>query len=167
MEDKDRTRLIEIIEKFKEDGLISVLQKIQDVFNYLSPETIVMVSKYMKMPLSKIYGVITFYHHFSLKPRGKYTIRVCKGTACHVKGGEENLTRIKRLLSIKEEEVSEDFVWGLETVACVGACALAPVVMINDEYYGKMSLHKTELIIDHYKAIEKTGEYVKYEDKVS
>ncbi|MEW6680347.1 MAG: NAD(P)H-dependent oxidoreductase subunit E [bacterium] len=166
MEDKNKTRLIEIIEKYKDEGLISVLQKTQEAFNYLSEETIVMVSKYMKIPLSKIYGVITFYHHFSLKPHGKYTIRVCRGTACHVKGGEENLTRIKRLIGIKENEVSEDFIWGLETVACVGACALAPVVMINDEYYGKMNLHKTEMIINHYRAIEKTGEYIKYEDRV-
>ncbi|MEW6007377.1 MAG: NAD(P)H-dependent oxidoreductase subunit E [bacterium] len=163
MEEKDKTRLVEIIEKYKDEGLISVLQKTQEAFNYLSEETIVMVSKYMKTPLSKIYGVITFYHHFSLKPRGKYTIRVCRGTACHVKGGEENLIRIKRLIGIKEDEVSEDFIWGLETVACVGACALAPVVMINDEYYGKMNLHKTEMIINHYRAIEKTGEYISEE----
>ncbi len=153
--------IIEIIDKYKDEGLISVLQKAQEVFNYLPEGVITLISKFMKIPLSKIYGVITFYHHFSLKPRGKYTINVCNGTACHVRGCEEILTRVKRLIDIKENETSSDLMWGLETVACVGACALAPVMMINEEYFGGMNLKKAELVIDHYKAIEKTGEYVK------
>lgn len=153
MEGEDK--VVETIEKYKEEGLISVLQKLQDFFNYLPEEIITTVSRCMKIPLARIYGVITFYHHFSLKPRGKYTIRVCKGTACHVKGQEEILTRTKRLLGIKEDETSPDFTFTLETVACVGACALAPVMVINNEYFGKMNLHKAEMIINHYRAIEK------------
>jgi len=154
-----RREVIEIIDRHKGEGLISVLQKAQNIFGYLPENVITLISSHMKIPLSKVYGVITFYHSFSLSPKAKYTIRACCGTACHVKGGEEVLTRIKRLLGIKEGEVSGDFIFGLETVACVGACALAPVILINNEYYGKMNLKKVELIIDHYKAIEKTGEY--------
>lgn len=155
---QEKNKIIEIIERYKGEGLISVLQKLQEVFNYLPADVIDIVSSEMKIPLSRIYGVITFYTHFSLKRRGKYMIRICKGTACHVKGQEEILTRIKRLIGINEGETSPDFLFTLETVACVGACALAPVMVINNEYFGKMNLHKAELIINHCKAIKRVDE---------
>lgn len=155
---QEKNRAIEIIERYKDEGLISVLEKLEEAFNYLSEEIIAIVSTSMKIPISRIYSLITFYTRFSLKPSGKYTIRVCKGISCHVKGQEEILRLIKRLIGIKEGETSPDFLFTLETVACVGACALAPVIVINNEYFGKMDLYKVESIINRYKGIKKVDE---------
>lgn len=167
MQEKNREQIIEIIETYKGEGLIAVLQKIQKVFKYLPPPVIPIVSSSMKVPISRIYGVATFYPYFSLKPRGRYLIRVCNGTTCHVKGQDEILTRIKRLTGIKEGETSPDFLFTLEIVACIGACALAPVMVVNNEYFGKMNLHKAELIINHYKAIKRAEEMQNGKDNIT
>jgi len=105
------------------------------------------ISRATRIPLSKVYGVVTFYAQFSLVPKGKHTVRVCRGTACHVRGGKSVLTTAKRILGVGDGETTEDMMFTLETVACLGACALAPVAVIDGTYYGKVTAQRMEQII--------------------
>ncbi len=120
--------------------LIPILQEIQSNFGYLSEESIIEVSKFLNMPESEIYGVATFYAQFRFDPIGKKHIMVCKGTACHVLGASQIIEGIERHLGIKEGEVSFDLEYSLESVGCLGCCALAPCAMINDEVESKIAL---------------------------
>ncbi len=97
------------------------------------------MAKHLKLPVSHVYGVATFYTQFSLRPKGKHLVRVCLGTACHVRGAPQVLEELKRQLGVGEEGISEDGLVSLETVRCVGACALGPVVVVDDEYWGRMT----------------------------
>jgi NADH:ubiquinone oxidoreductase subunit E len=137
LEEKDINKLNEIIKKHgSESGsLIPILQEIDDDYNYLPENIIKYVSQELNIPFSKVYQAATFYTSFTLKPRGKYTIKVCMGTACHVRGSPQLLDEIKRYLKIKPGETTEDGMFTLETVNCLGACALGPVVVIDDGYY--------------------------------
>ena len=131
-------------------ALIPVLQKAQDIYGYLPENALQKIAQELKIPLSKIYGVVTFYAQFHLKPRGKYVIRVCQGTACHVRGGSAIVQEIQDLLQIKDGETTPDLKFTLESVACLGACGLAPVMMINDDTHGRLTKDAVAKILAQY-----------------
>jgi NADH-quinone oxidoreductase subunit E len=128
--------------------VIGVLQDIQDEFNYLPEEAMTYLSRKSKIPLSRLYGVARFYNAFSLEPRGKYIIRVCLGTACHLKGGGRIADSIAHELGIEHGETTKDQLFTLERVNCLGTCALAPVLTVNNKYHGKMTVAKTMKLIE-------------------
>jgi NADH:ubiquinone oxidoreductase subunit E len=141
--------LQKILEKYppKESSLIMVLQDMQEAYRHLPPELLVEVAKALQVPKAKVFGVATFYKAFSMEPRGEVSIRVCRGTACHVRGGLLIMDEFKRLLGIEEGETTADGKYTLEAVNCVGACAMAPVVVVNDTYYGSMTVNKINRIL--------------------
>jgi len=143
----------EIIEKFDHDSsqLISVLHDTQAKYNYLPKDALELISEEMKIPMLDIYQVATFYKAFSLKPRGKYHIRVCLGTACHVRSSQRILESVERELEIKSGETSKDGLFSLESVNCLGCCALGPVIIVNKNYYGNTSPGKINKILKKYK----------------
>ncbi|MGC9367365.1 MAG: NADH-quinone oxidoreductase subunit NuoE [bacterium] len=145
-----------ILKKYNYDpnSIIQILDGIQDEFNYLPRETVEQVSTVLKIPLSKIYSIATFYSVFSLEPRGKHMITVCKGTACFVKGSSDVLKRIEDRLGITAGHTTEDKLFTLETVNCLGACALAPIIVVDGQYYGKTSVQKVDSILDKYQQSE-------------
>ncbi|MDD5583207.1 MAG: NADH-quinone oxidoreductase subunit NuoE [Candidatus Marinimicrobia bacterium] len=125
--------------------LIPLLQDIQEEYGYLPEDQLEKVADHVGLPLSRVYGVVTFYNQFRLKPLGKYVIKVCRGTACHVKGSLEILRTIESELGIKAGDTTKDLLFSIETVACMGACSIAPVIVINGNYYGGLtpkSIHK-------------------------
>lgn len=128
-------------------SLIAVLQDIQEAFNYLPKQALTTAAKTMNMPLSRVYEAATFYTAFSLKPRGENVVRICKGTACHVRGASALQDKFERTLGIKPGEMTPDGKFSLETVNCVGACALGPIVVINTEYHGQMTMNKVDKLI--------------------
>jgi NADH-quinone oxidoreductase subunit E len=134
----------------KQGVVIPVLQKIQEHFGYLPRPALERVARRLRIPLSRLYGVATFYAQFKMMPRGRNIIRVCKGTACHIQGGSKIAERIEEILKIKVNETTPDMKFTLEEVACIGACALAPVMMINDEPYGRLTPDKIKKILDSY-----------------
>ena len=140
--------------------LIPLLQEIQEEFGYIPPETILPVADALKLAPSEVQGVIEFYSGFSLTPKGKHVFKVCCGTACHVKGSKTILNTIKKELHIKEGETSEDYQYSLETVACLGACFLAPAMMADKNYYGRLSSGKIGSIVAQYAPKKKGGEDV-------
>jgi NADH:ubiquinone oxidoreductase subunit E len=119
----------------RRDKLIPILQEIQDCFGYLDEETIKKVGKHLKLPTSKIYGIATFYNQFSFVPKGKYHIRICQGSSCHVNGGVKFIGEIEKILGLKHGETSRDGLFSFEITACMGACSRSPVIEINDEFY--------------------------------
>jgi len=136
------------------DSLIPLLQRIQDEYGYLPPPILVHVSERTGIPTSRMYGVITFYAQFYTEPHGKYTIRCCRGTACHVRGGKKVIAAVKNTLGIDDDETTEDMLFSLETVACLGACALSPVMVVGNTYYGKMTGRRAEQILHQIKQEE-------------
>ena len=145
----DLSLLYPILKKYKgqEGALITILQEIQEVYSYLSEEALTHLSVEANIPLSRIYAVATFYAQFYLTPRGRNTIRVCRGTACHVRGGSRVLDAVERELGITEGETTADLEYTLETVACIGACALAPTMVINQSTHGKMTPSKAAEVL--------------------
>ena len=130
--------------------LIPILQQIQKEYGYLPPDVMLEVSKKTGIPASRIYGVATFYEQFHLEPRGRHTIKCCRGTACHVKNGSELIDAISRYLGVGPGETTEDMRFTFETVACLGTCFLAPVIMVNSDYYGHLSANKIKDILESY-----------------
>ncbi len=128
-------------------ALISILQDIQEEYNYLPQEALKIVSKTLGVPLIDIIGVATFYRAFSLEPRGKHLITVCLGTACHVRGGPKILEEFERKLNIEAGETSKDGQFSLETVACLGCCAIGPVVVIDGNYHAQITIRKVGSIL--------------------
>lgn len=135
-------------------SLIPLLQKTQEIFGYLPREALEEISRYLKVPLSRVYGVATFYAQFRFEPLGKYVIKICHGTACHVNGAVNISQAIKEEVGIEEGKTTEDGLITLERVACLGCCSLAPVIMINDRVYGKLTPEKVRKIIKNLKAGE-------------
>ena len=135
------SQLAEVLEPFKgrKGVTIQVLQKVQDELGYIPREAIEEISHTLHIPPSEIYGVLTFYAQFRTTPRGRHIVRVCRGTACHVRGGAQVLEAVVRELGIKENETTPDLEYTLETVACIGACALAPAMTIDEDTYGGMT----------------------------
>lgn len=148
----DLTKITPLIEEYQGQKwpLIPLLQKVQDEYGYIPPETIGPIAEALNLFPSEVQGVVTFYSQFSLKPRGKNVVRVCKGTACHVRGGRSILKIAKRELGVDEGDTTEDYQFTLETVACLGACFLAPTMMVNKNYYGKLSPPKMTSILKQY-----------------
>lgn len=133
-----------------QEALIMILQDIQGEYKYLPEPALREVSSRLSVPLSQVYGVATFYKAFSLQPRGKHLIQVCCGTACHVKGAPQIVDRLERTLGIKCGETTKDKKFTLETVRCVGACALAPVVMIGEDTYGRLTQDAVDKVLKKY-----------------
>jgi len=133
------------------DSLIPILQEVQESLGFLSVDAVVKISKHLKLPSSKIYGVATFYNQFRFKPVGKNHILVCRGTACHVKGSATVLSALENELKIKAGDTTRDGLFSLEVVACMGACGLAPVICINGEFHAKVDPTKIKDILDIYR----------------
>ena len=129
-------------------NLIALLQDVQEKYGYLPEDALADVSKFVDMPLSTVYGVATFYNQFRLTPLGKNVIRICRGTACHVKNSANILTALETELGVKAGETTRDKLFTLETVACIGACSIAPVMNINDEYYGRLTVKEIPKILN-------------------
>ena len=130
--------------------LMTVMQKAQDIYGYLPYEVQVMIAEGMDVPLEKVYGVSTFYAQFALSPKGKYNVSVCLGTACYVKGSQAVLDEICSTLGITPGECTEDGKFSVEECRCVGACGLAPVFMVNDDVYGKVTPDQVKGILEKY-----------------
>lgn len=143
-------RLVE--DRFNNDkeNLIMILQAIQAQYNYLPRPALAYLSEKIGVPLSRIYGVATFYSTFSLEPRGKNIISICLGTACHVRGAGKVLERIEDILHVKNGETTKDGLFTLESVRCIGCCSLGPVVKINEDVYGRIATENLSQILEHY-----------------
>jgi len=156
LEPEDLEKVKGVIEEYKgeQGALVPVLQEINAAYNYLPENVLRYISEELDIPLSLIYRVATFYNAFSLKPIGKHKITVCLGTTCHVKGAPRIVDTLERELGIKTGETTEDMNFTLETVNCLGCCGLAPVITINEELYGKVTLAKIPKIIEQYTEIK-------------
>jgi len=148
------TEIEEILNEFSQDQkeLIHILHRIQSQYTYILPQAISRISKQLKISESEIYGVLTFYKAFSLEPRGKHLVTVCTGTACHVRGAPMIVDELKRKLDVEVEGTTEDNLFTLETVNCLGACALGPIVVIDGEYHGQMKISEVDKLIEKYKS---------------
>ena len=147
---EDLRKILEVYTKDK-SNLIQMLNEVQEHYGYVPMEVQKELSEYLKIPMAEIYGVVTFYSRFSLKPKGKYSISVCLGTACFVKGSEKVLDRVKELLKIDVGETTKDGLFSIEATRCVGACGLAPVFKVNEEVYGKATPEMVDKIIEEYR----------------
>ena len=156
--DTQKVQLLITKHNTEKKALISILQDIQAEYNYLPQETLIIVSKSLGIPLIDVLGVATYYRSFSLEPRGKHIITVCLGTACHVKGGPKILSQFERKLNIEPGSTTEDGQFTLETVACLGCCAIGPVVVVDDNYYAQITIRKVGPILKKYKKKEKKNE---------
>jgi len=141
-----------ILEKhgYEDSSIIAILQDLQEEDNYLSENDLVYISENLPIPLTRIYRIATFYNAFSLTPRGKYPTSVCLGTACHVRGAPMVLDRLRLELGIDVDEVTEDGLFSLETVNCLGACAMGPIVVVGKDYHGQMTPAKVGSALKKY-----------------
>ena len=138
----------------KREELIPILQEAQEQFRYLPLEVMVEIAEFLRIPESAVFGVSTFYAQFKLVPSGKRIVRVCRGTACHVRGGARILREVERRLGIKQGETTEDWEYTLETVACIGACALAPTMTLDKETHGQMTTKKVAEVLGDRSKVE-------------
>lgn len=144
---------IELINNRKNKGsLIPLLQSAQDTYGYVPEKAIHYISEVVGIPDAEIYGVVTFYSQFRLKPLGKYVIKICEGTACHVNGAKDVLKTLQNELGISVGETCKDGLFSLQSVACIGCCSLAPVIMINEDTYGSLTSDKVRKVIKDYKS---------------
>lgn len=145
-------RLAKVIEEHKGEpgAAIPVLHEAQDIYGYLPIEVQTMVAEGLDIPLSEIYGIVTFYARFTLNPKGKYQISVCLGTACYVKGSNLALEKVKEILGIDVGECTPDGKFSVDATRCIGACGLAPVMTINDDVYGRLSVEEVDGILKKY-----------------
>lgn len=132
-------------------ALMPILRDIQEEYNYLPQEALILVSEFLNIPLVDIVGVATFYRAFSLEPRGKHTVTVCLGTACHVRGGPKVLEEFERKLNMKSGHTTEDREFTLETVNCFGCCAIGPLVVVDKDYYAQTNIRKVDSILKNYR----------------
>lgn len=141
-----------IVDSYQRDKgqLVAILQEIQSEYLYLKKEALEELNQIMDIPMSQIYSVATFFKAFSLKPRGRHLINVCTGTACHVRGATKILEKMERDLEIERGDTTKDTRFTLDTVSCVGACALGPMVIVDGEYSGQMKTDKVENLLDQY-----------------
>lgn len=148
-----KEKLLNVIKTHKDEkgALIPILQEAQGIYGYLPIEVQKIIAKELNIPLEKIYGVVTFYSFFNLYPKGENKITVCLGTACYVKGAQQVLEKIEEILSIKPGQCTPDGKFSLDSCRCLGACGLGPVMLINDDVYGKMTPEKVEAILDKYR----------------
>ena len=147
----DMAPVDEILKKngYNDSKLIPILQQIQEHFRYLPEEIIAYVATELKVPAAKVYGVATFYAHFALEPKGKYIFKVCDGTACHVKGSTKIIDALYKRLGVSaEKNTTDDQLFTVETVSCLGACGLAPVMIMNEDVYGQVKPEKVDEIVE-------------------
>jgi NADH-quinone oxidoreductase E subunit len=140
------------------EHLISILQEVQQEYGYLSRESIDTISGYLGLPSSKIFGVATFYNQFRLSAPGRIQIAVCRGTACHVKGSLSLLDSLKTLLDVDVGQTTKDSLFSLETVACLGCCSIAPVIMANGKFFGRLDKKKLEALVEKFRAAGRVEE---------
>ena len=152
MEENTLKELEQILSKYTKDksNLIQILNEVQEKFGYVPTIAQEEIAKYLGIEVAEVYGVVTFYSRFTLKPKGKYAISVCMGTACFVKGGEQILERVKQKLGIEEGQTTEDGKFSIDATRCIGACGLAPVFTVNEEVYGKATPQKVDEVIKEY-----------------
>ena len=152
----DLTAANQVIDKYLDmhGALMPVLQEIQEEYGYVPEPCVHLVAERLNVYSSQIYGVLTFYAQFHLEPRGKYIVRVCMGTACHVKGAGRIGDTLKDRLGIGHAETTEDLKFTAEYVACIGACGMAPVIMVNDATYGSMTVQKMDEILQKYQKMD-------------
>ena len=145
-----------LCEKYQpiKDNLIQMLNEVQEYYGYIPMKAQKALSEYLKLPMAEIYGVITFYSRFTLKPKGKYNVAVCLGTACYVKGSQKIMDRLKERLKINAGETTSDGKFSIEETRCVGACGLAPVFTVNGEVYGKATVQTIDRVLDELSAKE-------------
>lgn len=145
-------KIDKIIQRFKdkEIDLIQVLHEAQNEYNYLPQDVLKYISRALHIPFSMIYSIATFFAAFSLTPRGKHLCTVCMGTACHVRGAPAVLNRFEERLGINAGKTTQDMQFTLETVNCLGACALAPIVVVDGEYYGQTTVNKVDKLLEKY-----------------
>jgi NADH-quinone oxidoreductase E subunit len=149
----DLAKLDPVFQKYEDmarGSLIPVLQAAQDTYGYLPVKALDAIAAKLQIPISQIYGVVTFYAQFRLNPRGKHIIRSCQGTACHVRNSARILEALKTTLGVKPGGTTEDMKFTLETVACIGACSLAPVMMIDTDAHGRLRPDRIPKILDSY-----------------
>lgn len=132
---------------------LAILQDIQRDHGYIPRKSMEELADYLDIPLSQVYSMATFYKALSLKPKGKYSIKICNGTACHIRGSESIKDELIKMLNIQPDETTEDGLFSIEMVNCIGACALAPVILINDKYYGGLDAEKLHDIIESYREV--------------
>jgi NADH-quinone oxidoreductase subunit E len=135
----------------RRETLIPILQKVQDVFGYLPEESLAVIGQHLGVSAAKVYGVATFYNQFRLQPVGKHTVRVCRGTACHVRGSKLVLDAFADALGVRPGESTADGQFTLETVACLGACSIAPVVTVNDDFHGAVQPRGVQALLKPYR----------------
>ena len=155
------TRVKQVLAKYPDAGrdkLIPILQEVQEAEGYLSRDAVVEISSHLNLAPSKIFGVATFYNQFRFEPIGKYHILVCRGTACHVKGSGDTLEAVERELGIKAGNTTRDGLFSIEVVACLGACGLAPLICINNEFYANATKDKVKEILDTYRNKEREAQ---------
>ena len=139
----------------KKSSLIIILHKAQEIFGYIPEEVQEFIAEKIEVPVSKVYGVVSFYNFFSMGPKGKYPISVCTGTACYVRGAEKILEALQKELGLKLGGVTEDGLFSLDSLRCVGACGLAPVMLVGKDVHGKVKPEDVKKIIENYKNLEK------------
>jgi NADH-quinone oxidoreductase subunit E len=148
---------VDLLTKAKESSsLIPLLQSAQDSYGFIPESAIYYISEIVGIPAADIYGVITFYTQFRLKPLGRYLIKICEGTACHVNGAKKILKTLYNELGITVGETDEEGLFSLQSVACLGCCSLSPVMMINNQTYGRLTVEKVKMILEEYRK-GKTG----------
>jgi|SRR5690554_3237650 len=161
-----QTEILKKYTKGDKSCLIALLQDIQDKYNYLPENELKVIAEFLEMPLSRVYGVATFYNQFRLNPLGENVIKVCRGTACHVKNSSNILFNIETNLKTKAGETSRDKKFSVEVVNCIGACSIAPVITINDEYYGRVEVKDIPKILKAYNKPKAKTSVKKDEDKI-
>jgi len=149
-EQEKQLREVIAMHKDQEGALMPVLQKAQDIYGYLPIEVQYIIAREFKITLEKVYGVVSFYSHFTLTPRGHYNVSVCMGTACYVKGAGEILERIEKKLEIESGSITPDGKFSIESTRCIGACGLAPIILVNDDIYDQVDPADVDSIIDKY-----------------
>ena len=150
--ENNASKVEELIDSYanRKEQLISLLQDVQAEFNYIPQDVLVKISQKLDIPLSQVFSVATFFQAFSLKPRGRHTITVCLGTACHIRGGQRLVDKMERDYKLKPGETTEDQRFSLETANCLGCCALGPVVVIDGKYESKVNPDKLDKILKNY-----------------
>jgi NADH-quinone oxidoreductase subunit E len=145
--------LLDFVEEWREKpgNLIMILHRMQQIYGYIPRAEALELARELDIPLAKIYGVITFYHFFKLEKPGRHTIQVCMGTACYLKGGQDLIQEIENLIGIGVNQTTDDQLFSMESVRCVGCCGLAPVVMVGDEVYGKIGKDELPEVIAKYR----------------
>lgn len=151
-ENQKEEQLAKLLDRWRgaKGALIPVLQGAQAIYGYLPKEVLLRISRELKIPASRVFGGATFYAQFHLKPRGRNIVRVCLGTACHVRGGAKIFEQMRKVLGVDDGETTDDLRYTLETVACLGCCGLSPVIMVNDDTHGRLTPDKLQDIVGRY-----------------